>query len=103
MKIIITPLPLDACLRVAASAKAGGRIEVGVDMAYSPRPLLSESEALQGRRPPGEKVDNWDYFLRNPKYQCSNDQNDMSSLIWFLWFFWFLWLTKQTKETKETI
>jgi hypothetical protein len=29
---------LDACLRVAASAKAGGRIEVGVDLVCSPSP-----------------------------------------------------------------
>jgi hypothetical protein len=92
MKIIITPLPLD-----------GGGLRWGWTWHTPPHPLLSEPEALPGRRPPGERADNWDYFLRNPKHQYSNDQNDMSSLIWFLWFFWFLWLTKQTKETKETI
>jgi len=46
-------LPLDACLREAASAKAGGRIEVGVDMVYSPSPSPS---------PAWGEGDNWVIF-----------------------------------------
>jgi len=42
-------LPLDACLREAASAKAGGRIKVGVDKMPVFHPPLNPLPSREGR------------------------------------------------------
>ena len=45
----IIPSPFDACLREAASAKAGGRVRVGVDKMktfWSPRPFTLLNKGL---------------------------------------------------------